>query len=648
MDPRRRERTARLLLAPLVLALLAAAAVAPWSAPFCVDNRTYLEMTEGVARHGLPYTLNGPVERMPELQARWNQRDGPRLWGSYLPGYPYLAAPLYLLGGARALTRANIALLAALALVVFALGRRVTGDPLSGTAAAYGALVGTHVWTFSHDVSPYSLVVTALTGSTLLALRALDEQGPGAHRYALCSGALAAIALAAHGLALPMGLATVALLGLLRRDGEAPLWPRGPSRGSLVRGAWALLPVALVLSAIAALNHQRFHDWNPLSTGACPWRSCASTYSDPQGSGMLSHNAPVLLWAAATAALGWLLRGSRRGLAVVLAGALLALAPPSLLRERALAVATLAVAFLVDLSRVELGLWRPPDGVGNYLGPWVVKSLLQSSPMVALALLVSPEGARERRAVSLLALPGALLVGTLVLRTNVTPLHALGYPFVNLRYLAPLLPPVVVLAVWALRAHPWGPRRVAAVALLALALGVWFARAESDLAPFRRMVVLRAPLALALAAFALGVRARLAPAGVLARVLAPAAAALAVSYALAVNTGVDLRAWVRERQSHQRRLEHVARATPSRFALLGWAGGNGIDAALSLRAERDIEYADIAEVERLENARRLVDHWSDQGRPVFVMLPPPVVSPWPDVTVEPVDAEYSLYRMRRR
>jgi hypothetical protein len=265
-----------------------------------------------------------------------------------------------------------------------------------------------------------------------------------------------------------------------------------------------------------------------------------------------------------------------------------------------------------------------------------------------LALLVQGRTARERNAVWLLTLPGAALLGTLILRTQVTPLHALGFPFLNLRYLVPLLPAGTVLAVWALGEHPWSARRVAAVLLAALVLGGWFAREENDLAPLRRLVLLRAPLVLALAAFALAARARVRPTGWAARGLGPAAAALAVAYGLAVNVAVDLPAWLRERTSHQRRLEHVARATPARVALLGWAGGNGIDAALSLRGERDVEYADLAEVERLDNARRLVDWWFDQRREVYVMLPPPVASPWPDVLVEVVDAEYSLYRLRRR
>ena len=69
-------------MAPLLVVILAGAFRAPWSSVATVDERTYLEMAGGIQQTGLPLVDNGPVDRFPALQARWNLfRDG-RLWGS--------------------------------------------------------------------------------------------------------------------------------------------------------------------------------------------------------------------------------------------------------------------------------------------------------------------------------------------------------------------------------------------------------------------------------------------------------------------------------------------------------------------------------------------------------------------------------------
>lgn len=655
-----RERLARVLLLPLVVAILVGALLAPWHTPFCVDNRTYLEMVDGVAKHGLPYTTNGPVDRFPELQARWNQWRNGRLWGSYLPVYPYMVAPVYLLGGARAVTQLNIALLVVLALGVFLLARKVARDPLAGTAAAYLVLGATHVWTFTFDVSPYTVMITASTWSVLCALEALEASGHRGDRFALAAGVLAGIAAGSHGLAFPMMLATVLSIAVVRAENETPLslvrWLDGwcadrlPSRGSLRRAVFAIAGVAVVLLPVGLLNHVRFGTWSPLSTGACVWRSCMQTRLDQQGIGaMVRYNAPLFVWAAVTLSVLAVVGRSRRAVLLVLTVSLLVLTVPSTLHERAAGVARLLVAFVADTSTLDslgFGFWKPSDGVGNFLGPYVIKSLLQSAPVLGLALLARGRCARERRAVLMLTLPCLALLASLVMRNNIALAHALGFPWLNLRYVTPMLPLLGVLTIVTVRDLPWRPMHLALVAVAALALGWWLHRMPNDVPEPRRLFLLRGSLVLAAMAFVLCARARVDPRRLASRV-AVWGVVLTLGYGFAVNLGIDLRVWIQARSDHDTVPVRVGAVTPQRFALIGLAGPAGIDAALALRTSRDIEYADIEEVGQFEGFRRLIDYWSDQGRPIYAVMPSGTHSPWPDVRMELVEPTVPLFRLTR-
>lgn len=660
----RRERLALALLAPLVVGILIAAARSTWHSPFCVDNRTYLEMTEGVARHGLPIVDNGPARLFPALQIRWDQvNGGGHLWGSYPPLYPYLAAPFFLLGGARLVTQANIALLAVLAIGVYRLGRRLTRDPVAGAAAAWVTLCATHVWTFSFDVSPYTVMITAGTWSVALTADALDEGGRRGLSRAFFAGLLAAAAAGAHMLALPLLGSVILCLATLPADGESPLSPLAallggarveavrawlPSPQTLRRGALALAGATAVLLPIAILNRYRFGSFNPISGGRCVWVSCRASNLSQWGIGaMLKFNAPLFAWAAALAAGVAAARRSRTATAAVWIAALCALVPSSPLHASARGVATLFTAFVFDLSRFDLGFWRPPDHFGVFLGPNAIKSLLQSSPVLAAAAALTFSDTRERRLALVVALPAAAVLASLVLRGEVPIAFALGFPFLDLRYVTPMLPSLAVLAVAAARPLGWRPWHVAVIALLTAVAWRWCANAPDDIPYARRMVLLRGTLALAALALlcvayarARGTRAALAGA------VAAFSAALAMS--AAVNVGIDLRAWAHERAHHDEVSAHIAAATPRRFGLLGLAGGNAIDAASTLRTSRDLQYADVEEVEgRFERFRPLVDHWASERRPIFVLMPPGFQSPWPDYRADLLDPRVNLYALRR-
>ena len=643
-------RTPTLWLAALLSLLALAALRARWTSPQSVDNRTYLEMIVGVARTGLPATTNGPVARYRPLQARWNNHSRGRLWGALPPVFPYLAAPIYRAGGARAVVAANVLLLGALALVIARLTRRITGDPLAGAAAAWLALGATPLVTVSFDTSPYPVMLLGITACVDYAVAAV-QRGGGARREPLLAGLCAGVAVGAHPLGAPM---LAAVLGALfvwpsRGDGPSSSWLPAPER--IQRGGWALLGALTVVLPVAALNAVRFGSFNPVSYGPCVWRSCAETGLDQQGIGaMLSWSAPVILWAATSLAAWWLARRSRAGAWTVVIVALGVLVAPSMLRERAMALASLAWAFTVDVSPFTLGysFWRPQDGLGSFLGPFAVRALLQCTPALLLATLAGTvvSRAHSRREVALLGLACAGLVASLALRANLPMAFALGYPFLSLRYVTPALPLLACLAVVATRQLPWRRAHLVAGSVLAAGVALWLWRYGDDLALARRWFLLRGTLATAALAFVLVARST-APRSS-ARWARAAAAAATVAFALgfSVTAAVDLREAVRNRDESQRYMDGLARRLPPRFALIGFAPE--LDPALGLRGTRDVEYFDLYETLDWQPVRAVTAHWLAERRPVYVVMPPAraYASPMPGYRFEAVDAARGLYAVR--
>lgn len=609
-------------LVALIAAILAAAWLAPWHSNFTVDDRSYLEMVQAISARGLPYQDHVHADRSVERRARWNiEREG-KLWSTYPPLFPYVAAPIYHLGGVRGVIRFNIALLALLAIGVSGVARRLGAAPAVGVAAAAAAVLCTPVWTLSFVVSSFTLAIVLAVWSVRSALEAMSS---GSRRAAALAGLLAGAATAAHLLAFPM------LLGL----GAAILALR---RGDRRLGAFFWAGTLPALALMSGLNRVRFGSFNPITYGPCPWRSCAETgILDQSVTLQLRFVAPCVLWLAISAAAAWLVRRSRRRLVATLIAAGLALVAVSAIRAPALKVVLLCVGFLVDVGRANLGpdFARSPDGLGNFLGPWVIKSLLQSTPFLAVAAIGLHRGTpEERRRVALVLAPCAALLATLVLRANMPLAYALGYPFLHMRYLMFAAPLVIAVAITVLGRLRWERGPVLAAALLALALALWLGTRVGDADAARRVLLLRGSLLLCVAtliAVARGGRA------------ASWLAAAAVGYALAVNLAVDLPALARTRNDNDAAMELLARHTPSSFALVGWP--REIDPVLALSATRDIEYADLYEASDWSGFRRLIDHWSREGRPIFAVFSAPTPSPWPDVRFEPLDPGHRLVRV---
>ncbi len=635
----------------LLAALLALVAMgslrARWTSPQSVDNRTYLEMIDGISRRGLPITTNGPVGEHRALQARWNNHHHGRLWGALPPVFPYAAAPIYRLGGTRLVVAVNVLLLGALALLVARLTRRLTRSDTAGAAAAWVTLAATPLSTVAFDTSPYPVMLLGITGCVDLALASLAASDPSVvRRSAWGAGLCAGLAVGAHPLGSPMVAAVLAALYAWPPAAEsAPVSRWWPTRESLRRGAWATLGALAVIVPVAALNAVRFGSFNPVSYGPCVWRSCAETGLDQQGIGaMLRWAAPVLLWAMSSLAAGWTARRSRAATLAVAVLALGALSVPSLLRDRATAIAALAWAFTVDLSRFTLGysFWRPADGPGAFLGPFAVRAALQCTPALLLATLAGATTPRasDRRAALLVGLACAALLASLALRANLPLAFALGYPFLSLRYLTPALPLLAALAVMATHALPWRRAHLALGVALALALTAYLWRFSDDLAMPRRMLLLRGTLAVSAGAFLALARVQ----GRRGAGLAALAVTAAFATGFAVTAAVDLRESVRNRDESQRFMEGLARSLPARFALVGFAPE--IDPALGLRATRDVNYFDLYESLDWAAARAVMTRWWAEGRPVFVLQPAgrPYPSPRPDLRLEPVDPTRGLYR----
>ena len=116
-------RGPRALLAVFCAGLLGIATQVPTHGAPVVDVRTYIEMIAGVARHGLPYLDNGPIDRFSGLEVPFGVASRGHLWGMYGPVYPYFAAPFLRLGGLVLVSRATFALLVPIALTTYAMAR---------------------------------------------------------------------------------------------------------------------------------------------------------------------------------------------------------------------------------------------------------------------------------------------------------------------------------------------------------------------------------------------------------------------------------------------------------------------------------------------------------------------------------------------
>jgi hypothetical protein len=622
------DRRAQSWLLITIAAIVIGAAALRWHSNLTVDDRTYLEMIQAVSAHGLPYRAGLPVEQFPELRARWHVEHDGRLWSIYPPLFAYVGLPAYRVGGVRGVIRFNVLLLAAIAVGVFGVARRLGGSPAVAGGAAAAAIFATPVWAQAIVVNSAPLAVALVVWSVLVALDAVapaSGDGAGRRGRAALAGFLGGGAIAANLLAVGMIAGLGAAIGAMRG-------------GARRIGLWFCAGVLPWLAVLSLFNRVRFGSFNPVSYGPCQWRSCAETGIDRLTLGaQLATGVPLAAWAACVGAALLMARGSRRRLAAAIAIGCASLLLVPVLRHTAAGMLTIAYALVVDVSVFDLGAGfsRAASGPGVFLDRWVIKSLVQATPFVPVAALALVQGTNdERRRAALVLSPCVALVATLMLRMRLPLAYALGFPFVNERFITFAAPLVVAPAIVVIGRARWNRTATALAAGVACAVAIWFGREADDADTVRRILLLYGSLAIA--AVTLYGAARSAQ-------WAPWVAAAAIGYAIAVTLAVDLPAFAAVRNGNDAQLELVARRTPPSFALVGWP--HEIDPVLALTATRDIEYADIYEANGFDGIRRLIGWWSARGRPVIALFPTVTPSPWPDVVFQPLGGDGRLVRM---
>lgn len=642
-------RLSRALWIALSASLLAATMLSPWHSSWTVDDRTYLEMSRGVSLHGLPWLDNGPADALPELQARWNRWHAGHMWGTYTPVYPYLAAAALSLGGVRAGIALNFVVLLLAAVFVGDLSRRATGRSIAGAIAAWALVVATPAIAMTPVFSPYTLVVLESAAMLWLGARVIEGDAR-ALRWSVALGALAAATAQTNLVGLAVSAAAVGASILLPAGEEANGDGASRRRVAAMRAGAAAVGALPVLAVALALNRHRFGE-TILFHARCVWLSTTETCADGRSAGysvdaVARGAAAVVLWLGCAMFAALRLRARARVAALGSLALLALLAGP--LRAGLLDFASRLIAFWVDPAHL---LGPPsfptmPDGLGNHSGPAVVKSLLQCAPALALAFFARPQGASQRRVALLCAAVATAHWVMLSTRFNTPGPHALGWPFAQIRYNLPGVPALVVLAAMAATSLPLRRGHAVLGAGVALALGFALAAEESDLAVGRRLLLLRGTLIAALLVAGLMALSRQTRAARY-RELAAWAVAAALGLSVAVNLGGDLALFARMRGAADARLDAIASVTPPRFALLG--SGSAIDPVLALRASRDVEYLDLAEVRRADRFMAVLSHWARARRPVFGVLSEATAASMRSlVDVTPVVNVPGLYRVSWR
>ncbi len=661
-DPKiaRRDRVAYALLALVVFGILALLPQATWHSALSCDSRTHIEMMRAVADHGLPDYTNGPVSRFPELQARWNLRDGNRLWGTYPPLFAYSMAPFFRLGGLPAVSRANVVLLAVFAMLMFAVASRFFRDRLWGSVAAALIVFSTPIPATSIDMSPYILADVLFAGASYFTLVGTQITGRRALVAASFAGFLGALSVTAHLLTFPMVVGLLAAAGAGQPGESHPVisipsnFPfRGwiPSPTSLFRAASFSGGLLIGFVPVATLNAIRFHSLNPISYGPCPWRSCAETGQDKQHIvDMAIYAAPALLWVAAVVATIWIAR--RRARLAAVAGTVLVAAFVLLpvLRIHAWHMGRVAWGNLFDVGMLDMDaspvITHPADGIGNMFGPWLIRSLLQCTPLLALAPFAAKVSGAGRGYARIFGLPAFLGLLALMLRANQPTAFAFGFPIVVLRYTTPMTAPLMILALHAIRSLHWSRGHGALAAIVGLAIGIvcWN---DYDTTLTERAFFLYAPLLVA-ALTALAVWRALGRDASFWNRTAATLASACIALGIGINVGFTFPAVRAIRIGGDVRTDVVMRTLPPRVAIVGYGGD--IDTALAELEDRDVEYADLYESTGWASIMELIDRWTAEGRPIFAFLAwnSDLKNQWPNVDFELVIPTENVFRIRKR
>ncbi len=622
-------------LMPLAVTLLVVIAWVPWYSNFDVDSMTHFEQVRSVADHGSIGFDNGPVASFPELRTRWLVAAHGRAWGVLPPVMAYVLAPAMRVGGFAGALRVIWLLLGLGALMVYALVTRLTGRPWLGVAASYTLVFGSSLGFWATMIAPFVPVSCLGLTAVYLASRALDSPTPR-REFAWCvaAGVISATALGSHLLwSFPWaGLGAVVAL----TSGSFP------SRARRALGYGLGSVPALTLAGW--VNRQRFGSWNPVSYGPCNSHSCTDTTNNQTAIAFLGTIAPAVPYILAFGAVLWLIRRSRGALiAASFIAACGALLPDTPTRERLTSLLRTTYGYVFDLGNLNIaGYGHPPMGPGSFNRGWCVRSLLQCMPVLAAAALAGHGSRalppRHRGTLQLLA---AVCVGVLLgctMRADTGGAYVYGYPFLNIRYAALLVPSALVLAASSMRGLPWRPWH-AMMAVVVAVLGGWFlgVRPLGDEDLLRRQLTHWGTVGLAVALFAATAAwAQLRDGG--GPRLVALIATLAVGSGGAITLGIDAMAARDFRGAQDGRTRELARCAPEpRLILLG---GLALDEALALHDRREVLMINVGMgPANGAHARRLVLETMRPDRPAYLIEDQengPWSFEWQGLTIRPI------------
>lgn len=576
---------------------------------YSIDEGVYHQMARDFARSGTLETWTG-YDEFPskELKHQFHVERNGRLY----PQYPYLSAviawPFYEALGYRGLFAMNAVAYIGIALLCFAMARRIFGDVALALDSVIILTIGTFAWEYSQAAWPHASAVLAVTTALYLTVRALTATDDR-HMTGFAFAAGSVIGLAA-GIRLDVVFALPAIL--------LPYLLMAPSR---LRPAVAALTGMLPgLAIIAATNYAKFESLSPLS------------YGGGKGAGHFPGYLPVAGLCLLGVALIWLATRPRFvdmarrrpvsviGIFIVLIG--LALLIPSVTKS-VMKVATGASYLLVDLrfrdpTWLEPGMRRTATGaMVYYVG--LKKALLQSLPWLPLlalplAALFRPTEPRRLLGVLFLSSTGYIAV------YSYFAWH--GGLALNMRYFLPFLPAFAILGAWGLRElareTPSAARRAAVYGFLVVLNAVLFLiRDDLQTPEALEGVFLTLPLVLAAALSGLllarGI-ARNRPRRILSGAsLVTAAVAMAMAMAAALPYDYIL-----------------ATARRGGMALPAQSVAPLIERDSIIFVLHELEYFGLYEKDRVriagtlrddfESFRPLLDYHLDAGRPVYLAL----------------------------
>lgn len=408
------------------------------------DEGVYHRMIETFVRDGELTFWNG-LEELPsrELRPYATKVLNERLVPQYPHIFVFLAAPLYLVMGIKALYVISAVSFIGSILLTFLFAQKVFRDKDLAINTCLILVFATFYWEYSQAAWPHALTVFLAVGAVYTCYLALDETRlQFSSLFAVLSGVLLGLGIGSR-LDVVFIVPTLIMLVLMNHE----RWLR--------TAILVLLGLAPSLLLLAWTNDIKFGTWNPFSYGPQEWDGSVTRIQAYWTMAALGLMAIVALWAATRSSVqAWISEHMR--LSIVLLVLILAVAllvPP--MRALILKLADGFHTIVLDLRAmpIETGFGRDAfqrGPTGGVFTPFngVKKALLQSCPyLVLIALPLVAVFTRPKDRSMLLVLFVAFL--SFVLVFSFLKWHG-GSPL-HMRYILPGIPFAAILVAYAWR-----------------------------------------------------------------------------------------------------------------------------------------------------------------------------------------------------